>query len=92
MPIKDIFDTDQLSYVLNDDGELYFGMYIAAAYQNFIEWQNTFLNTIKSNIKQNSVLFNYTEEISKEIYAQNATSSEIVNLNLDNDNSLYHSF
>ena len=38
MPVKEIFDNDQLAYVLNDDGELYFGMYIAAAYQNFIEY------------------------------------------------------
>ena len=30
--------------------------------------------------------------MSKEIYAQNATSAEIINLNLDNDNFLYNSF
>ena len=87
MPPKEIYDNDQLAYVLNDDGELYFGMYIAAAYQNFIEWQNTFLNSIKNNITQNGILYYFTEQISKEIPVQSATSSEIISLNLDYSSS-----
>ncbi len=35
-----------LDYFLNDNEEKDKGMYIASAYQNFIEWQNNFLNKL----------------------------------------------
>ena len=43
MKEKDLSANDELIYFLNDDGELGNGMYLAAACQNFISWQNTFL-------------------------------------------------
>ena len=42
-----ICDNDPITKILNDDGELFYGMYIAATYQLFISWQNTFLSSIK---------------------------------------------
>ena len=46
MPPVDLDENKSLSYFLNDNGEIGKGMYIAAAYQNFIEWQNN--STIKT--------------------------------------------
>ena len=92
MNIKYIKDSDSIAYVLNDDGEWSHGMYIAAAYEKFINWQNTFLNNIIENISQSGVLHYFKEQLEKEIYAQDATNSEIVSLNLNNENSIYNTF
>ena len=92
MVLKDIKDSDAIANVLNDDGEWLYGMYIAAAYQKFINWQNTFLNNIIGNISQSGVLHYFKEQLEKEIYAQDATSSEVVSLNLNNANSIYNTF
>ena len=92
MKLKDIKDSDVIANVLNDDGEWLFGMYLAAAYQKFINWQNTFLNNIIGNISQSGVLHYFKEQLEKEIYAQDATKSEVVSLDLDNGNSIYNSF
>ena len=50
-----ICDNDPIAKILNDDGELFYGMYIAATYQLFISWQNTFLSSIKFSKNQNSI-------------------------------------
>ena len=92
MDIKYIKESDPIAFVLNDDGEVSYGMYLAAAYQKFINWQNSFLNNIIENISQSGVLHYFKDQLKKEIYAQDATNTEIVNLNLDNDTSLYNSF
>ena len=92
MEIKYIKESDPIAFVLNDDGEVSYGMYLAAAYQKFINWQNSFLNNIIENISQSGVLHYFKDQLKKEIYAQDATNTEIVNLNLDNDTSLYNSF
>jgi ribosomal protein S6 len=92
MVLKDIKDSDVIANVLNDDGEWLYGMYLAAAYQMFINWQNTFLNNIIGNISQSGVLHYFKEQLEKEIYAQDATRSEVVSLDLDNENSIYNSF
>ena len=92
MDIKYIKESDPIAFVLNDDGEVSYGMYLAEAYQKFINWQNSFLNNIIENISQSGVLHYFKDQLKKEIYAQDATNTEIVNLNLDNDTSLYNSF
>ena len=92
MDIKYIKESDPIAFVLNDDGEVSYGMHLAAAYQKFINWQNSFLNNIIENISQSGVLHYFKDQLKKEIYAQDATNTEIVNLNLDNDTSLYNSF
>jgi hypothetical protein len=67
-------------------------MYLAAAYDKFISWQNAFLNNIIGNISQSGVLHYFRDQLQKEIYAQDATKSEVVTLNLNTDFSLYQSF
>ena len=49
-------ENKSIAYFLNDDGELGYGMYIASACQNFISWQNTFLQPIIDNVAQNGIL------------------------------------
>jgi hypothetical protein len=69
-----ICDNDPIAKILNDDGELFYGMYIAATYQLFISWQNTFLSSIKFSKNQNSIK-NIDEN---EIYIQNAINHNII--------------
>ena len=65
-----ICDNDPIAKILNDDGELFYGMYIAATYQLFISWQNTFLSSIKFSKNQNSI-----KNINKnEMYIQDANN------------------
>ena len=85
-----INENDCIKYILNDDGELGFGMHLAAIYQNFISWQNSFLNSIIENIKLNGILHYFVDNCSKEILCQNATKNEIVSLDIDSD--IYYSF
>jgi hypothetical protein len=89
MPPKVIKNEDTISFILNDDGELGNGMYIASAYQNFIDWQNQFLNGIINNIKNESPLYYLIEKINKPIISQEAQSNEIANLYFNNKTSPY---
>ena len=63
MPIKNLSIDDNLIYFLNDIGELYNGMYLASAFQNFIFWQNEFLQPIVEEYKFNGILHPYVENI-----------------------------
>ena len=55
---KVLDENDSLIYFLNDDGELGYGMYLPAAYQKFIQWQNYFIQPIiDSEIQKRT--FNY---------------------------------
>ena len=65
MEIKSLSKKDSLSYFLNDDAELGNGMYLAAACQNFIFWQNDFLQPIIDNIKYNGILHYYVNSLQK---------------------------
>jgi K+/H+ antiporter YhaU regulatory subunit KhtT len=90
MPKKKIDDEDYLAYFLNDDGENDYGMKIASIYQNFISFQNEFLDNIYKAIKFSGKNYYYTKNITKEILAQNATKNEVVSLNIETDT--YSSF
>ena len=100
MPVKSLKDNDKLIYYLTDSGELYGGMYLAAACQNFIEWQNSFLQPIvDANNDFNGILHHYIDNIQKKIPVQNAKSNQIVlieqrflNSNYMNINDLIYSF
>ena len=72
MPIKDLKQTDTIINFLNDDGELNGGMYIAAACQNFISWQNSFLQPIIDAVKHNGILHFYVNNLQKMIPVQSA--------------------
>ena len=65
---------------LVDDGDKEGGMFLAAAYQHLIECQNTFINNIiaKNNIQ--GVLNSYVAQLEQTINIQDATKTEIINL------------
>ena len=70
---------DKLINLLIDEGELNNGMYLAAACQNFIEWQNTFLQPIlDANRSDDSILRNYTNNIIKKIPIYEAKHDQII--------------
>ena len=70
---------DKLINFLNDANELYNGMYLASACQNFIEWQNTFLQPIvDANSTAQGILHNYINNIVKKIPVQDAKHDQIV--------------
>ena len=81
MPILNLDKKMTLNFFLIDDGELGGGMYLASAYSNFIEWQNKFINLIIDNINQNSPLYCYIEQLSEEIYVQEAQEDNVLKLN-----------
>ena len=56
MEILNINKNSPLSQFLLDNGELYNGMYLAAAYDMFIDWQNSILNEIINVNSQNGLL------------------------------------
>ena len=78
MQIKELDSEDKLSFFLNDNGELNNGMYLAAACQNFIDWQNSFLMPIvESNSK---ILHRYCNKINKKIPLNESNSSQILSI------------
>ena len=78
MPVKSLDCHDKLIYFLNDNGELGGGMYLAAACQNFIEWQNTFLQPIIEMYTFNGILHHYVDNLKKKIPVQDAKSDQIL--------------
>ena len=71
-----------LAYFLNDDGDFGKGMYIAAAYQNFVEWQNTFLDLIIEPSRQSGILHHYVKNMEQAIDVQSAKKNETLNFDL----------
>ena len=69
-----------LSYFLVDDGDREGGMFLAAAYSNFIDWQNQFIDDIISKNNMSGILNSYVSQLEKEINVQDATESEIINI------------
>ena len=88
MPVLTINENTELNYFLVDDGELGGGMYLTSAYTNFIEWQNKFINYILENINQDSNLFCYSSQLNQEIYIQDATEEEILQLDNETQNKM----
>ena len=89
MPVKTVKEDDCIACILNDDGEMYYGMYLAAAYQNYCDYQNNFLNSIINNMNSDKFFF-LIDKIKIEIPPQIAKKDDIVSL--DFTNSMYHSF
>jgi hypothetical protein len=92
MPEKQLKSDDPLIYFLNDDNELGYGMYIAAACQNFINWQNGFLQPIIENEKFNGNLRYYIENMKKKIPVQEANPNQILSIDDCFKNSEYKDF
>ena len=85
----------KLNYFLVDDGDQDGGIFLAAAYQNLIEWQNTFINTIISKNNINRIVNSYIPLLEQEIDIQDATKEEIINIDDKTfklfNNLIYHS-
>ena len=81
MPEKNLSSNDKLICFLNDCGELYNGMYLSSACQNFIEWQNTFLQPIADANAFNGILHCYVDNIIKKVPVQNAKHEQILLFN-----------
>ena len=71
---------DSLAYILNDDGEIGYGMHLASMYENFIKYQNEFLSRILNHISDQSILKFYKSSIEKKIIVQEASEKEIVSI------------
>jgi hypothetical protein len=65
---RELNENKQIAYCLNDNGELGFGMYLAAINQSFIEYQNGFLVDITTNLTPENNLFYLKEQLEKRFY------------------------
>ena len=83
MQLLEINEKSPLSEFLLDKGELYHGMYLAAAYDMFIEWQNSILNNIINLNAQNGLLKSYIHLLKRKIYVQEANQNDIISLGRD---------
>ena len=68
-----------LCYFLVDDGDKK-GMFLASAYQNYILWQNNFINKILRKNEMTGILNSYKSQIEQEVEVQKATKDEILNI------------
>ena len=75
---KEFTKNDKLINFLNDANELNSGMYLASACQNFIQWQNEFLQPIVDANINNGILHKYVRDILKKIPVQEAKSEQIL--------------
>lgn len=82
-----------LENFLIDDGEIGKGMYLASGYQNFIKWQNDFLEPISMALDENKrgILYYLNENLKNRIDVQKANKNEIISKDFP-DNSIYFNF
>ena len=92
MKVKNLSKNDTLNNFLNDDAELNGGMYIAAAFQNFISWQNTFLGPIIEAVKYNGILHYYAKNLRKKIPIQSSKINQTLLLEDSFKKSQYINF
>jgi hypothetical protein len=78
MPVKNLKKDEKLICFLIDEGELYNGMYLASACQNFIEWQNSFLQPIVDANEFNGILHHYVDNIKRKTTVYEAKVDQIV--------------
>ena len=84
---KDLTKYSELAYFLVDDGEIGYGMYLASAYEQMIQWQNKFIDYIIVNNSMNGILNSYISLLEQEVDIQDATNDEILKI----DESIYKS-
>ena len=82
-----------LSHFLIDDGEIGKGMYLAAGYENYIKWQNDFLEPITKSLDNNKkgILYYFNNNLKSRIDVQKAGVNEVINKDFP-DNSIYINF
>ena len=69
-----------LCYFLVDDGDKEGGMFLAAAYENFIQWQNQFIDDIISKNSLQGILNGYISQLEMEINVQDAVENDTINI------------
>ena len=85
MPVYEMkyYEDEKLAFFLVDSSEMYFGMYLAAAYEGLINIQTDFLNgiiNITDDNKDDSIHKNYIKQLNKAINIQDAEKKDIVKL------------
>ena len=81
--IKSLNIGDNLAYFLIDNNEPNYGMRLAAGYENFIKWQNGFLNHIIKAGVNNKYLSCYIEGMNKKIPIQDANPNQILRIDIN---------
>ena len=84
----DLTIDNKLCYFLIDDGDMNGGMFLASAYENFIQWQNQFIDDIINKNNLGGILNSYISQLQIEINIQDAEENEIINI----DNNTYSFF
>ena len=84
MPVINLNENQKVACFLNDDGDMGKGMYIASAYQNFIEWQNNFLDSLIEPSKQSGILHHFVKNMEHTIDVQKAKKNEALNFDIIN--------
>ena len=78
---------NKLCYFLVDDGDKEGGMFLASAYENFIQWQNQFIDDIIAKNNLGGILNSYVSQLEIEINVQDAEENEIINID---ENTYYN--
>jgi len=92
MKVKELTEKDNLVYFLNDVNESGYGMYIAAAYEKFIKWQNRFLEYIIKYCSNNKNLNYFIENMKNKIPIYQANKNQILLINNCFDDLRINSF
>ena len=90
MEVLNINKDSPLSQFLLDNGELYFGMYLAAAYDMFIDWQNSIINEIINVNSQNGLLKSYINILSRKVFVQEANDNDIISIGKYKENQIFY--
>ena len=70
-----------LKYFLVNEGDKNGGLFLAAAYEYLIKCQNNFIDNILLHNQANGILNSYKAQLEQEIYIQDASDEEIININ-----------
>ena len=89
---KEYTKSDKLIYFLNDINEQGNGMYLAAGYEQFINWQNIFLQYLIDNSKNNPNIEFYLNKMKKKIPICEANTSQTVLISSCFSGSYYEDF
>ena len=79
MSIVNLCGNFRLNSFLIDENDYYYRNYLSCALNNFIEWQNGFLNELIEKIKDNEILRDYIYSLEEKINIQEAKETEILN-------------
>ena len=70
-----------LSYFLVNEGDKNGGLFLASAYEYLVKCQNNFIDNILLHNHTSGILNSYKAQLEQEIYIQDASVEEIININ-----------